>query len=107
MKTFKHNLSHTHLFSCNMGEIIPFCNTEILPGDVAELSVDGLIRFSPLVAPLMHRIRASFMWFFVPTRILEADWEDFITGGVDGNDTSTLDTISTGAGIVTGKQWSY
>jgi hypothetical protein len=79
----------------NMGEVIPFCHREMLPGDVAEISVDGLIRFSPLVAPLMHRVKASFLWMWVPTRIIDTTFEDFITGGADGNDTTTPPTIST------------
>ena len=79
-----------------MGQLTPFCHREILPNDVADISVDGLIRFSPLVAPLMHRIKAYFMWFFVPTKQIDSTFEDFITGGVDGNDTTTLPTISTG-----------
>lgn len=96
MQTYKHNLSHRHLFSCNPGELIPFCNEEILPGDLIDMSVDGLIRFSPLVAPVMHRLKATFYWVFVPTRIVDDTFEDFITGGADGNDTTTPPTISTG-----------
>lgn len=80
----------------NMGEIIPFCHEEVLANDLIEMSVDGLIRFSPLVTPLMHSIKATFMWIFVPTRVIDPTFEDFITGGVDGNDTTTLPTISTG-----------
>lgn len=79
-----------------MGEIIPFTHREILPGDVVEMSADGLIRFSPLVSPLMHRIKATILWVFVPTRIIDSTFEDFITGGVDGTDTTTPPTISTG-----------
>jgi hypothetical protein len=96
MKTFKANLSHVHEFSCDMGQIIPFANVEILPGDVAEISVDGLIKFSPMVAPLLHRIKATFVWTFVPTKLVDSGFTDFITGGVDGNDSTTLPTISTG-----------
>jgi hypothetical protein len=96
MQTYKHNLSYKHLFSCNMGEIIPFCHEEVLPGDLINMSVDGLIRFSPLVTPVMHRITAHFLWVFVPTRVIDDTFPDFITGGEDGNDTTTLPTISTG-----------
>lgn len=96
MKTYKQNLSHRFVFSMNMGEIIPFCHEEILPNDLIEMSVDGLIKFTPMVRPLMHTIKAHFMWVFVPTRIIDDTFEDFITGGVDGLDTTTLPTISTG-----------
>jgi hypothetical protein len=96
VRTYKHNLSHTHAFSGTMGKIIPFMNLECLPNDIMQVQVDGLIRLSPLVAPLMHRLKATIVLAFSPLAMLEPDFGDFITGGVDGNDTTTLDTLSTG-----------
>jgi hypothetical protein len=43
-----------------------------------------LLRFSPLLAPVMHRINVYMHFFFVPNRIVWNEWEDFITGGPDG-----------------------
>jgi hypothetical protein len=90
-----------------MGEIIPFHHEEILPNDLIRMRVDGLIRFSPMVAPLMHRVKATFYWIFVPTRVLDDTFPDFITGGPDGNDTTTLPTISTGASATKGTVYDY
>jgi hypothetical protein len=106
MQTYKHNASHYHLLSTDMGKLTPFCHVEILPNDVAEISVDGLIRLAPIVSPLMHRVKAYFMWFFVSTQQIDSTFPDFITGGVDGNDTTTLPTISTGT-YTGGKVYDY
>jgi len=45
----------------------------------------------------MHPCVARIHHFFVPNRLLWEDWEDFITGGPDGNDTSTPPTITVAA----------
>lgn len=79
-----------------MGVITPFCNIDVLPNDLIDMSVDGIVKFSPMVRPLMHTIKAHFYWIFVPTRIVDDTFEDFITGGPDGLDTTTPPTISTG-----------
>ncbi|AXL15639.1 major capsid protein [Microviridae sp.] len=90
----KFNLSHTKLSSFNMGELIPIGCEEVLPGDVFQHKVNSLIRMSPMVAPVMHPTHAQIFHFFVPNRILWDDWEDFITGGADGNDDSEFPTIT-------------
>ena len=43
---------------------------------------------APLVTPVMHRVFVRIHHFFVPNRLIWDDWEDFITGGPDGNDNS-------------------
>ena len=48
-------------------------------------------------------------YFFVPYRLLWDEWEDFITGGIDGEDTSTLPlwqpSVTTYIGV--GSLWDY
>ena len=43
-----------------------------------------LVRFLALLAPAMHRIDVTVHYFYVPNRLLYKNWQDFITGGVDG-----------------------
>lgn len=85
-KRFKHNLSEYTLAPVNMGELIPIMCKETLPGDVFDHSVSALLRASPLVAPVMHPTQVRIHSFFVPTRLIFDGFEDFITGGPDGND---------------------
>jgi len=103
MKRSKFNLSYTKLYSCDMGEMIPFGLTEVLPGDTIQQATSALIRCSPLLAPVMHPVRVNIHHWFVPHRLIWEDWEDFITGGPDGMDASVFPTIampaSTGAAV--------
>lgn len=94
MKRSKFSLSHYKLFSCDMGELVPIGLTEVLPGDTIQQATSALIRVSPLLAPVMHPVHVRIHHWFVPFRIIWEDWEDFITGGPDGNDASVFPTIS-------------
>lgn len=84
MKRSKHSLSHYVLTTFDMGQLVPICNFEVLPGDTVQMSTSGLIRLSPLVKPVMHPVQVRIHHWFVPYRILWSQWEDFITGGSDG-----------------------
>lgn len=84
MKKNPFDLSYQHLLSCNMGEFVPVGVKEILPNDSVRHSVTALIRTMALSKPLMHRVNATLVHYFVPTRIIWDDFEDFITGGPNG-----------------------
>lgn len=78
------DLSHFRAFSCQIGELTPILCRDILPGDTWRVKTDTLIRFSPLVAPIMSQFNVYVHYFFVPNRLLWSEWEDFITGGRTG-----------------------
>lgn len=93
MKRYLHNKSHYHLVSASMGNLVPIGAIECLAGDTVDIQNMGLIRFSPLVTPVMHPINVVIENYFVPNRILDPkdgsfSWEDFITGGEDGQYTT-------------------
>lgn len=77
------DLSHDVKFSSNMGELTPTLVLEAVPGDKFNISCESLLRFAPLVAPVMHRMDVTMHYFFVPNRILWPNWEKFITNTVD------------------------
>lgn len=97
MKRNKFNLSYNKLFSCNMGELIPFGLTEVLPGDTIQHTASALVRCSPLLAPVMHPVRVAIHHWFVPHRLVWEDFEDFITGGPSNTDASVFPTITMAA----------
>lgn len=74
------NMRHDHLLSCNMGELIPVMNEECQPGDRWRLNQEALVRLAPLVAPMFALCHIFFHCFFVPYRLLWANFENFITG---------------------------
>lgn len=77
------DLSHDVKLSLDMGQLVPVLAMECVPGDSFSLACDSLLRFQPLIAPVMHRMHVSFHYFFVPNRLLWDNWETFITGGQD------------------------
>jgi hypothetical protein len=78
------DLTHDVKLSADMGNLTPILTLECVPGDKFELGCESLIRFSPLIAPVMHRMDVSMHYFFVPNRILWDNWEQFITNASSG-----------------------
>ncbi|UDN67690.1 major capsid protein [robinz microvirus RP_95] len=94
MKRAKHSLSNYKLLSCDLGELVPIGLMEVLAGDSIQQSTNALVRAAPLLSPVMHPINVSISHWFVPHRLIWADWESFITGGPDGMDASVFPTLN-------------
>lgn len=95
MKRYKHILSHYNLLTCDMGELVPVNFTEVLPGDTIQGYSSIFMRLTPQLAPVMHPVECVIYHFNVPYRILDSNWEEFITGGKDGLNSYVLPTITT------------
>ncbi len=87
------NLSHDRKMSMQMGTLTPTLVMDVLPGDKIKLNSTQMLRFAPMIAPVMHRIDVFTHFFFVPNRLTWSNWEDFITGGEDGLDNSVFPYI--------------
>jgi hypothetical protein len=72
------DLSHDFKFSGDMGNLVPILVNECVPGDNFTLSCEAMVRFAPMLAPIMHRVDVSMHYFFVPNRILWDNWQDFV-----------------------------
>lgn len=79
------NLSHDVKLSANMGNLVPVLCQEIVPGDRFRVQSNTFVRVAPMLAPIMHRLNVHMHYFFVPNRLVWNEWEDFITGGREGN----------------------
>lgn len=102
------DLTHERKLSCDMGKLIPIMCEEVVPGDSFKVKTEMLIRIAPMLAPVMHRMNAFTHFFFVPTRLLQTNWEAFITGGEAGTDATAIPTVtSPGGGYATGTLWDY
>lgn len=84
------DLSYSKAMSADMGLLYPILCDEVVPGDHWSIGHSIVARVMPLVAPILHQIDVTVHSFFVPYRLLWEDWEDFISGGVDGDDASVL-----------------
>lgn len=58
----------------NEGELVPIYMDEVLPGDTARVQLNGLIRMSTPIYPIMDNCYMDTYFFFVPSRLL---WEHF------------------------------
>ena len=102
------DLTHERKLSCDMGKLVPIMCEEVVPGDTFKARTEMLIRISPMLAPVMHRMNAFTHFFFVPSRLLQTNWESFITGGADGADATAIPTIAAGVGgQPAGSLWDY
>lgn len=92
------NLSHTNLFDCNFGQLVPIACLETLPGDVFKLDADVVGRLtSALKSPILSEMDIVLEAFYTPTRLLmgrdanfstpvgEVNFEEFLSGGKDGS----------------------
>nr|WAE43901.1 MAG: major capsid protein [Microviridae sp.] len=105
------DLSYEKKFDCDMGQLIPVMCDEVVPGDFLNIGNEAIIRFQPLVAPVLHEVNVYVHYFFVPYRILwknasPDNWEDFITGGADGSLAPTIPTWNP-TNIAKGSLWDY
>lgn len=92
------DLSHEVKLTCEMGKLVPILCEEVVPGDIFRVSTDMVVRMAPMLAPIMHNVNVYTHFFFVPNRIIFDKWEDFITGGVDGTDSTVAPTITSPSG---------
>lgn len=77
-KSSKFDLTHDVKMSLQMGKLYPTCVMEAIPGDYFSINVENMLRFLPLVSPVMHRVNITTDFFFVPNRILWSEWEEWI-----------------------------
>lgn len=77
------DLSHDRKMSMKMGKLYPILTQEVVPGDHFNVQQEQLIRLSPLVSPVMHRVNVTTHFFFVPNRLLWEGWTDFIANPTD------------------------
>jgi len=83
-KSNSFDLSHDVKLSTQMGQLTPILTLECVPGDKFNLGCESLVRFAPLIAPVMHRMDVTMHYFFVPNRIVWNNWEKFITDANSG-----------------------
>ena len=117
------NLSYEKKFTCDMGQLIPIMCDEVVPGDIWHIGNQAVVRFQPLVAPIMHEISMIVHYYYVPYRLLwptvkewsgepnervltVTGWESYITGGENGADAQSVPEWIP-ASTALGTLWDY
>lgn len=106
-RTNTFDLSHTKKLSTQIGKLTPVLCIDLVPGDSIKINSAALTRFAPMIAPVMHRFDCYIHFFFVPNRIMWPNWEEFITGGKDGADTTVPPYFDITAGLESGTNGDY
>lgn len=81
----KQSLTHEWKSSLNLGYLHPFLCEDINPGETWRCASEVDLKFSPLISPVMHRINLFTNYFYVPWFQIWSQYDDFISGGKDGN----------------------
>lgn len=90
------DLSHRHTTTFDLGQVIPIGLLEVIPNDRWDLGASTVLRFQPMVAPILHPVKLKIQAWFIPNRLLMSaaagagSWEEFITGGEDGTTVAAL-----------------
>lgn len=72
----KFDRSHQLLTTINEGDLVPIYYDEVLPGDTAKIHLNGLVRMSTPIYPVMDNCYMDTYFFFVPCRLLWEHWEN-------------------------------
>lgn len=79
-KSFKHDLSHSHTTTIDWFRLQPVCCMEMLDGDKFSVNLASLIEAAPLATKVFGSAYLDFHAFFVPSRVLWSDWNNYRYG---------------------------
>jgi len=79
------NMTHEAMLSGNIGELLPCCRLECLPGDVFHIQSFGFMRLQPMIFPELTQMKIRTEFFFVPYRLLWANFEELISPQFPGS----------------------
>lgn len=66
-----------HKTTFNVGDLIPFYWSEVLPGDTIEMKTSKVVRMSTLIDPVMDNLYLDTYYFFVPMRLVWDHTKEF------------------------------
>ncbi len=104
------NRSHGLKTTFDCDGLYPIYVDEVIPGSTFNMNCHSLIRLnSPTLHPLMDNLRATIHFFFVPYRIIWANFEKMHGAQDDPGDpiAYTVPILATAAGVVTGDLAEY
>lgn len=77
IKRSRHNLSFNNCFSAQFGKVYPVMSRKVVPGDRFKFQSQMFAQFSPMATKVYQDFVCRQSFFFVPTRLLWDDFEDF------------------------------
>lgn len=83
--------SHQNLFTANVGTIVPIMCDELIPNTTVDLKAALSAQLPPLASDTFMRCKLKYAAFFVPTRLLVAGYERWLTGSDKADSTIDAD----------------
>lgn len=77
------DLSHDVKTTGSQGELLPVNILDVMPGDRFTITPSNMLRYMPLVTPVMHRVHVETRYFFIPNRLSWTEWDEWISGNTD------------------------
>lgn len=74
------DLSHGVTMSGKMGNLMPLNVIKCVPGDIHKIGNESLVRLAPMISPPMQQMNFSIHNWFIPSRILWQNFEEYIIG---------------------------
>ena len=84
------NRSCGYKTTMNGGDLVPFFVDEVLPGDTFSLRATIVGRVVTLLRPVMDNLHLDTFYFYVPYRLLWANWKKFNGEQVNPGDSTTF-----------------
>lgn len=73
-------LTHEKQMTLGIGQIIPIFRKMVMAGDKFKINSEFMLRFNPLIAPVMGRMNADIHYFYVKNTDLWSKFYEFMTG---------------------------
>jgi len=70
--------SWTRKTTFNQGDLVPIMVEEVLPGDHLKYDVTAYVRLATPTFPVMDNLRVDTFFFFVPNRLVWANWRQMM-----------------------------
>lgn len=91
------DLSHRHMFTAQIGELLPIFNTWVNPGDTLKLGYNGLSRTAPLQTAAFTRLKENVQYYFVPFQSLWKYFEQVVNNMTQGQSGENISRFAASA----------
>lgn len=91
------DLSHRHMFTAQIGEILPIFSEWVNPGDTLKLGYNGLSRTAPLQTAAFTRLKENVQYYFVPFQSLWKYFEQVVTNMTEGQSGENISKFAASA----------
>ena len=97
LKRYAYSMGHEVATLGNIGQMTPFLIQEVAPGDTWSGSSQMLMRFSPPKRAMLQKFFVDQFIFYVPHRLVYADFENFIAEGPVDSPSYSMPTVAVGS----------